>query len=224
LTIPAFAIFLVASACSAQAPDFKAATRPPYTPEPERSINGKSLAEMKAKVEKLWPEIVFEKDGKPVEYTVVFKTEVGDIEIEFFPKEAPNHVRSFVALSKVGYMDGTIFHRTIPNFVIQGGSSTGLSAGGGPGYCLKPEFNNRPHNRGALSMARAQPPDSAGSQFFICHGSPRGLDRQYTVFGQVKSGLDVVDKIVARPTGAEDRPFEPVKVTEVKVLVNGKAD
>ncbi|QDU63010.1 Peptidyl-prolyl cis-trans isomerase B [Planctomycetes bacterium Pan216] len=204
---------------AAEPTSFSEATRPPYVTPPVKSTNGKALADMKAKVEKEWDGIVFNKDGKPVTYLVTLETDKGDIEIEFFPQDAPNHVRSFIALADAGFFDGLNFHRTIPNFVIQGGCPKG-DGSGGPGYCLKPEFNQRPHTRGALSMARAAPTDSAGSQFFVCHGDPRFLDGKYTVFGQVKNGMDVVDQIVGQPTAPGDRPLNPVKIKKATVTKN----
>lgn len=199
-----------------KAASFEEGTRPAYQAPPAKSLNGKSIAEMKAKVAAMWPEITFEKDGKPIDYVVELVTDAGTIEIEFFPQDAPHHVRSFVALAKVGFFDGLIFHRCIPDFVIQGGCPIGNGMGG-PGYCLKPEFNQRPHLRGVLSMARASQNDSAGSQFFICTGSPRSLDEKYTVFGKVTKGMEAVDKIVSAPRDASDRPNQPVHIKEAKV-------
>lgn len=209
-------LFLAFPILAADKPDFKSATRPPDNPPPKETLSGKSVAEIEKKVESSWNTIVFEKDGKPVRYLVTLETDEGNIEIEFFAEDAPNHARSFIALAKAGFFDGLIFHRCIPNFVIQGGCPSG-SGTGGPGYCLKPEFNKRPHLRGVLSMARAQATDSAGSQFFICVGSPRFLDEKYTVFGRVTDGMDVADRIVARPTGANDRPKEPVAIKKAIV-------
>jgi peptidyl-prolyl cis-trans isomerase B (cyclophilin B) len=211
-------VLLVCSVTLGQAPDFKEGTRDPYRDPPAKSRNGKSMAEMKAKVQAEWPELVFEKDGKPVQYQVTLQTDAGDIVIEFFPDVAPNHVRSFLALSKVGFFDGLIFHRVIPGFVIQGGCPIGDGTGG-PGYCLKPEFSNKKHVRGILSMARAQPLDSAGSQFFVCVADTPPLDNKYTVFGQVTQGMDVVDKIVNAERNINDRPLEPVTIKKAVVEV-----
>ena len=171
---------------------------------------------MKDQVSESWDEIVFDENGMTREYVVTMETDEGNVVIEFFPEEAPNHVRSFLALSRAGFFDDLIFHRTIPGFVIQGGCPLGTGTGG-PGYCLKPEFNAIPHERGVLSMARAQPTDSAGSQFFVCVDRTASLDNKYTVFGKVVDGMDVVDRIVARPTGPGDRPLNPVKIKSVKV-------
>ena len=118
----------------------------------------------------------------------------GDVVIEFFPGDAPTTVASFIKLSRNKFYDGVVFHRVEPGFVVQGGDPTGTGTGG-PGYRLKAEFNKRPHVRGAVAMARASDPDSAGSQFYICLDDARFLDGKYTVFGQVKSGMDAVANI-----------------------------
>lgn len=125
---------------------------------------------------------------------VKIETENGDIIIELYPEVAPNHVASFKALIAKGFYDGLIFHRVIADFMAQGGDPTGTGMGG-PGFTIKAEFNKRKHLRGTLSMARTRDPDSAGSQFFICFAPQPYLDGQYTVFGQVTKGMDVVDKI-----------------------------
>ncbi|MCO5169456.1 MAG: peptidylprolyl isomerase [Planctomycetes bacterium] len=144
-------------------------------------------------------------------------TDLGDIVIRFFPEVAPNHVANFQDLAKRGWYDGKIFHRIIPNFMIQGGSATGDGTGSHPdGKRLKAEFNDKLHVPGAVSAARTSDPDSATTQFFICHGKHSAfLDRQYTVFGEVVSGMDVVDKIVNAPKGANDRPNAPVAMKKV---------
>ena len=125
------------------------------------------------------------------------KTEKGVMKVSFFEKDAPNTVDNFVKLSKEGFYDGLIFHRVIPDFVIQGGCPDGTGMGG-PGYTIKCELDgeNQYHDRGVLSMAHAGR-DTGGSQFFICHNreNTQHLDRQHTVFGKVFEGLDVIDKI-----------------------------
>jgi len=131
----------------------------------------------------------------------VITTPKGVIKFEFFPEDAPNHVASFIELTEQGFYDGSKFHRVEPGFVIQGGdplskTDDAMVGTGGPGYMLEAEFNDLPHLDGSVSMARAQDPDSAGSQFFICMGAQPFLDGQYTVFGQVVEGLDVVYEIV----------------------------
>ena len=118
----------------------------------------------------------------------------GEIRIELYPEDAPKTVESFITLSKKGFYDGLKFHRIVPGFVAQGGDPKGDGTGG-PGYTLKAEFNKRKHVRGTLAMARSQDPDSAGSQFYICFAPAPHLDNNYTVFGQVTSGMEVVDRI-----------------------------
>ena len=158
---------------------------------------------------------------------VVIETKFGDIEIHLFPELAPKHVENFIKLAKSGFYDGTIFHRVIPGFMIQGGDpntkGTDISkyGQGGPGYKVKAEFSDRPHLRGILSMARSQDPDSAGSQFFIVVKDSNFLDRQYTVFGEVVKGMDAVDKIVSQERDRRDNPLERI---EMKVHVVEKAE
>jgi peptidyl-prolyl cis-trans isomerase B (cyclophilin B) len=144
---------------------------------------------------------------------------MGEIVLRFFPEVAPGHVNNFVKLSKEGFYNGTTFHRVIPGFMIQGGdpnsknsdrSSHGM---GGPGHKVKAEFNSKPHKRGVVSMARANDPDSAGSQFFICVADANFLDWQYTVFGEVVSGMDVADKIVGMKRDGRDNPLERAEMT-----------
>jgi peptidyl-prolyl cis-trans isomerase B (cyclophilin B) len=118
----------------------------------------------------------------------------GQIVIEFFPEAAPKTVDNFIKLSKKGFYNGLTFHRVEPGFVVQGGDPNGNGTGG-PGYTIPAEFNDHLHERGAVAMARASDPDSAGSQFYICLAPAHFLDHNYTVFGQVVSGMDVVDKI-----------------------------
>ena len=116
------------------------------------------------------------------------------IDIAFYPGDAPKTVENFVTLAKKGYYDGLKFHRVVPDFVVQGGCPKGDGTGG-PGYTIPAEFNVKKHLRGTLAMARSQHPDSAGSQFYICYGPTPHLDRNYTVFGQVTSGMQHVDQI-----------------------------
>ncbi len=162
---------------------------------------------------------------KMAETRAVIETKFGNIELKFFPDVAPNHVNNFIELAKKGFYDGTTFHRVIPGFMIQGGDPNSKNADkathgmGGPGYTVKAEFSSRPHKRGILSMARAADPNSAGSQFFICVADAPFLDRQYTVFGEVVSGMDVVDKIVSQPRDSRDNPNERIEI-KVKVSEN----
>ena len=121
-------------------------------------------------------------------------TKHGDIVFDFYPDHAPGTVAAFIKLARAKFYDGLNFHRVEPGFVIQGGCPTGDGTGG-PGYNLKAEFNDRPHVLGTVSMARAASPNSAGSQFYICLGDARFLDKQYTVFGQVTSGIEAVKSV-----------------------------
>ena len=117
-----------------------------------------------------------------------------EIHLEFYPADAPKTVENFVTLAKKGFYNGLTFHRVVPDFVVQGGCPKGNGTGG-PGYTIKAEFNKQKHLRGTLAMARSQHPDSAGSQFYICYGTTPHLDGQYTVFGKVVSGMELVDRI-----------------------------
>ena len=169
----------------------------------------------------------------------VISTKFGDIKLEFFDEIAPKHVESFKLHAQNGYYDGTIFHRVIPGFMIQGGDPLSKSedksrhgTGGNAAkyfgigdensessWDLPAEFSSTPHERGILSMARSQNPDSGGSQFFICVADARFLDNQYTVFGKVVSGMDVVDSIVNAPRDARDNPDDRI---EMKVKLEDK--
>ena len=155
--------------------------------------------------------------------TVNIETDLGKISFNLLPKLAPETVRNFEKLAKDGFYDGTLFHRVIPGFMIQGGDpntktdnkdSWGM---GGPGYNLKAEFNSRSHLRGIVSMARSQNPDSAGSQFFIVISDSAFLDRQYTVFGEVTEGMDVADKIVNLDKDGNDCPLKKTSMIRITV-------
>ncbi len=160
---------------------------------------------------------------KMSETKAVVETKFGNIELAFFPDVAPEHVKNFIDLAKKGFYDGTTFHRVIPGFMIQGGDPNSKNPDrsrhgtGGPGYTIKAEFNEKPHKRGTLSMARASHPDSAGSQFFICVADSHFLNRNYTVFGEVNSGMEVADKIVSQPRDKTDNPNERIEM-KVKVI------
>jgi len=144
---------------------------------------------------------------------------LGDIVLKFFPDVAPGHVKNFTDLAKKGFYNGTTFHRVIPGFMIQGGDPNSknpdrsMHGMGGPGHKVKAEFNSKPHKRGIVSMARSNDPDSAGSQFFICVADANFLDWQYTVFGEVVSGMDVADKVVGMKRDGNDNPLERVEMT-----------
>ena len=153
------------------------------------------------------------------------ETKFGTIELEFLNDKAPGHVKNFVDLAKKGFYDGTTFHRVIPGFMIQGGDPNtkdtkaprSQHGTGGPGYNIKAEFNDTPHKRGVLSMARANDPNSAGCQFFICVADSGFLDRQYTAFGRVTKGMEVADKIVNTPRDRNDNPNERI---DMKVRIS----
>src|SRR4051794_18795706 len=149
-------------------------------------------------------------------YIATIETTAGTITAELYPKIAPQHVNSFVFLSREGFYEGVIFHRVIPGFMIQGGDPTGTGTGG-PGYKVPAEFNDTKHDRGIPSMARTADPNSAGSQFFVMHARSPHLDGQYTAFGKVVEGLDVIDKIVNAPTGAQDRPKNPTSIKKITI-------
>jgi peptidyl-prolyl cis-trans isomerase B (cyclophilin B) len=150
----------------------------------------------------------------------VVSTTKGDITLEFWPDIAPGHVENFKKLAKQGFYDGTAFHRIIKDFMIQGGcpnskvGARGQPGTGGPGYQIKAEFNAKAHVRGVVSMARSSSPDSAGSQFFICHGDARFLDKQYTAFGQLVAGDEVLEAIATVPTAGPERstPSERIEI------------
>ena len=156
----------------------------------------------------------------------IIKTKFGDIHIKLYPDVAPNHVANFIKLAKSGFYDGTIFHRVIPGFMVQGGDPNTKNSlhkdtygQGGPKddkgnpILLKAEFNDTPHKRGIVSMARASEPDTAGSQFFIVVEASHFLDGKYTAFGEVTRGLGVADKIVVLPRNDRDLPNERVEMT-----------
>ncbi len=168
-------------------------------------------------------------ENKPVKNdtneVAVIKTTMGEMVVEFWPDVAPETVKNFKKLAKEGFYDGTAFHRVIKGFMIQGGDPLTKDAKnearwgtGDPGYKIKAEFNDRSHKRGVLSMARSNDPNSAGSQFFICHGDPTFLDRQYTTFGKLIKGDDVLEKIATTPTHPPDRPDTRVGVESIKIV------
>ena len=156
----------------------------------------------------------------------VISTTKGDLTLEFWPDVAPGHVENFKKLAKQGFYNGTAFHRIIKGFMIQGGcpntkpGGKGMPGTGVPGYQIKAEFNTKPHTRGVLSMARSASPDSAGSQFFICHGDARFLDRQYTAFGQLVKGDEVLEAIATVPTSGPERstPSERVEIKSISFV------
>jgi len=159
----------------------------------------------------------------------VIKTSYGEMEIAFWPDVAPKTVENFKKLAREGFYDRTAFHRIIKGFMIQGGcpntkpDARGIPGTGDPGYKVKAEFNGKSHTRGVISMARAAHPDSAGCQFFIVHGEAKFLDRQYTAFGQLVKGDDVLEKIAGVPTksgggGEKSTPIGRVEVESVTIV------
>ncbi|MFV2050737.1 peptidylprolyl isomerase [Metabacillus litoralis] len=148
------------------------------------------------------------------------------IKVELYPNIAPNTVNNFISLAESGFYDGLIFHRVIPGFMIQGGDPEGRGTGG-PGYAIKGEFesngvdNELNHERGVLSMARSQDPDSAGSQFFIMVAEATHLDGEYAAFGKVTEGMDAVDKIVNVEKDNQDKPLEDQKIKQITVETFG---
>jgi|ERR1017187_8081655 peptidyl-prolyl cis-trans isomerase B (cyclophilin B) len=156
----------------------------------------------------------------------VIKTTEGDMVIEFWDDAAPNTIASFKKLAKTNFYDGTCFHRVIKGFMIQGGDYLSKDPAqeaawgtGDPGFTLKAEFNNHPHVRGVISMARkGGQNDSASSQFFICHGNPSSLDHQYTTFGKLIKGDDVLEKIATTPTHPPDRPDKRMGIISIRIV------
>jgi peptidyl-prolyl cis-trans isomerase B (cyclophilin B) len=155
----------------------------------------------------------------------IIATKFGDMTIKFYAGEAPRHVENFIKLAKMGFYNGLHFHRVVPGFVIQGGDplsknpDRSLHGTGGPGYWLNPETSDRPHKRGAISMAKMPRESNStrdfndnGSQFFICVADSGGLDRRYSIFGEVIRGMNVADKIAALPRDESDNPLEPVEM------------
>jgi len=156
-------------------------------------------------------------------YQIEFETTMGTILLDLWPDVAPEHVKNVFGLTKIGFYDGVIAHRIIPDFVVQIGCPQGTGTGG-PGYTIKAEFNDKLHEAGVLSMARTNDPNSAGSQFFICLGRVPHLDNQYTVFGKTanQESLDVVLKMGGVDTNSQDRPLEDVKVLSTKAIETPK--
>ena len=147
-------------------------------------------------------------------YRATIETSAGTMEAELLTREAPKTVNNFVFLARDGFYDGVIFHRVIRGFMIQGGDPTGTGRGG-PGYRFDDEPVKRPYKRGTLAMANAGP-NTNGSQFFVMHAD-YGLPPNYTIFGKLTAGEDVVDKIANAPTGAQDRPSDPVRIERITI-------
>jgi peptidyl-prolyl cis-trans isomerase B (cyclophilin B) len=167
--------------------------------------------------------------GTPNEVAVI-KTNEGEMVVQFWSDAAPDTIQNFKKLARQGFYDSTIFHRIVKGFMIQGGDPNSKDPAkessygqGGPGYRIKAEFNNHSHDRGVISMARGPDPDSAGSQFFICLAPVRRLDGQYTTFGKLIKGDDVLDKIGNTPVegnaqGEMSKPAKRVVIESVKIV------
>jgi cyclophilin family peptidyl-prolyl cis-trans isomerase len=148
-------------------------------------------------------------------YIATIKTDVGDMKLELYPKDAPHHVNNFVFLSREGFYDGVTFHRVIPGFVAQAGDPTGTGRGG-PGYTIQDEVNSRTFEDGTLGMAKTSAPNSAGSQWFICYAPQPNLNGGYTVFGQLIEGRDVLDKIAPRDPASASAPGTKIITIEIE--------
>lgn len=174
----------------------------------------------RAEVDAALADVDFDKNT----YQIEFETTMGKILLDMWPDVAPGHCKNILGLTKIGFYDGIIAHRIIPDFVVQIGCPKGTGTGG-PGYTIKAEFNEKLHEPGVLSMARTSDPHSAGSQFFICLGRIPHLDRQYTVFGKTadQASLDVVLKMGAVRTNSQDRPLEDIKIVSSRVIATPKA-
>jgi peptidyl-prolyl cis-trans isomerase B (cyclophilin B) len=173
------------------------------------------------------------KESPPVNSSnevAVIKTNEGDMVVQFWTDAAPNTVENFKKLARQGFYDGTIFHRIVKGFMIQGGDPNSKDEAkensygeGGPGYNIKAEFNDHGHERGVISMARGPDPDSAGSQFFICLAPVRRLDHQYTTFGKLIKGDDVLEKIGETPVirnnmGEPSKPTKRIVIESIKIV------
>src|SRR5438552_11488519 len=175
----------------------------------------------------------FAEEKEPVNTSnevAVIKTNEGEMVVQFWTDAAPSTIENFKKLARQGFYDGTIFHRIVKDFMIQGGDPNSKDPAkensygqGGPGYQIKAEFNDHPHDRGVISMARSSDPDSAGSQFFICLAPVRRLDHQYTTFGKLIKGEDVLEKIGNIPVerNAQGEPSKPTKrivIENIKIV------
>jgi peptidyl-prolyl cis-trans isomerase B (cyclophilin B) len=166
-----------------------------------------------------------QKEKEKEEEVAVITTTEGVMVVQFWTNAASNTIANFKKLAKSGFFDGTCFHRVIRGFMIQGGdpltkdpAKEAMWGTGDPGYKINAEFNDHSHVRGVLSMARSSDPNSAGSQFFICHGNPTQLDHQYTTFGKLIKGDDVLEKIATTPTHPPDRPDKRMEIISIKIV------
>jgi peptidyl-prolyl cis-trans isomerase B (cyclophilin B) len=209
--IVSFALLMILVGCSkTEKTPAPASTTKTEEPKKESTMASSNLSK--------WPGD-YPIDGDSVAVITVEQEGVGklgEIVLEFYPNKAPNHVRNFKWLANNKFYDGVVFHRVIKDFMIQGGDPTGTGMGG-PNWTVEAEFNDTPHTKGILSMARSSDPNSAGSQFFICHGNPSHLNGQYTAFGNTIKGLDVVDKIATTEVQGS-KPAKTVKMTSVRIV------
>ena len=191
------------------------------TSKPSSSFHSTQDKVMAKNVQKEVAEAIKELDFDANNYQLEINTSHGRILLDLLPDVAPGHCANMLALAKIGYYDGLIFHRVISGFMVQGGCPDGTGMGG-PGYNIDAEFNDTVHNPGVLSMARSSDPNSAGSQFFLCLDQAPHLDGQYTAFGKTadQDSLDVVLKIGALPTDRSDRPDTEAKIESIKVIAN----
>ena len=236
LLLGALALAFVAIGCSSSQ-----AKREPKADTPQKmelivasadSLGSRNAAEKSAPKKKSAPKVDKKSSKKSMDikyeakirnekdHIVKLETNFGDMYLELFHDLAPNHADSFFARVKDHFYEGTIFHRVIAGFMIQGGDPTGTGMGDPkrPGYTLNAEFSKEKHKRGILSMARASNPNSASCQFFICHKDAPFLDGKYTVFGNLLKGYDVLDAIATTPTGAQDRPIKTVRILKTTVI------
>jgi peptidyl-prolyl cis-trans isomerase B (cyclophilin B) len=195
---------------------------PKETPPPAPTAPAPAPAEQPAPTNDAAPGATMPEEGEEV---AVMETNYGRIVLKFFPEQAPKHVENFKKLAGNDFYDGTLFHRVIPGFMIQGGDpnsrkpNRALHGQGGPGYTVDAEFNDIPFTRGIIGAARTQDPNSAGSQFYIMHARSPHLDGQYTAFGQVVQGMSVVERIANLPTDPNDNPLEERKAVVDSVRI-----
>jgi peptidyl-prolyl cis-trans isomerase B (cyclophilin B) len=212
-TMLSLACLMVFAACK------RSETQPANQPQKQTTASQPVQKEDPGKLQK-WPaDYPVTGDSVAVIDISIGGQPAGEVVAEFYPDKAPNHVRNFKWLADHKFYNGVKFHRVIKGFMIQGGDPTG-TGGGGPGWALDAEFNDIKHVPGILSMARTNDPNSAGSQFFIMHGTTPHLDGQYSVFGKVIKGLEVVNKIAALPVGGPQNssPMQEVVMTSVKIV------
>jgi len=216
VTSLSLAVLIIFAACKS------AKNQPAEQTTPQKQTSAPVQQEQSGKLQK-WPaDYPVTGDSLAVISVSINGQPAGDMYAEFYPDSAPNHVRNFKWLADHGFYNGVKFHRIIKGFMIQGGDPSGNGTGG-PGWTVNAEFNQRPHVKGVLSMARTNDPNSAGSQFFICDNNARFLDGKYTVFGKVIKGMDVLDKILnvpvgPSPQGENSSPQQPVVMTSVKIV------